>query len=92
MAELSRLAIAAQVCDDRSLQLRIPGGSGAGPVTIEVTDVDAGPPKPIRTFGDLLDSGLFGLWADRDDIGDSVEYARRLREEAWTRASDPAAR
>ena len=32
------------------------------------------------TIGDLLRSG-FGIWADRDDIGDGVEYAHRLREE-----------
>jgi hypothetical protein len=25
------------------------------------------------------------MWADRDDIGDSVEFARKLRERAWTR-------
>jgi hypothetical protein len=34
------------------------------------------------TARDLLESGLVGLWADRDDMGDSVEYARQLRREA----------
>jgi hypothetical protein len=33
----------------------------------------------------LLDSGLVGLWADRDDIDGSDDYARRLREQAQTR-------
>jgi len=36
------------------------------------------PTKPVMTLGDLLDSGLVGMWADRDDIGDSTEFARTL--------------
>jgi hypothetical protein len=31
---------------------------------------------------DLLESRVVGLWADRDDISNSLEYARRLRREA----------
>ena len=34
------------------------------------------------TARDLLQSGLVGLWADREDIGDSLEFARRLRRQA----------
>ncbi len=30
----------------------------------------------------------FGIWKDRTDIGDGVEYQRRLRAE-WTRPWDP---
>lgn len=40
---------------------------------------------PHFKLADLLDSELVGLWADRDDIGDSVEFARQLREQAETR-------
>jgi len=29
--------------------------------------------------------GVYGAWADREDIGDSVEYARSLRERAQQR-------
>jgi hypothetical protein len=32
----------------------------------------------------MAKSELVGLWADRDDIGDSREFARRLRREAET--------
>lgn len=32
--------------------------------------------------------GLIGIWADRDDIGDSAEYARALRRQAETRNWD----
>jgi hypothetical protein len=32
--------------------------------------------------------GLIGIWADRQDIGDSLEYARELRHQAETRSRD----
>lgn len=37
------------------------------------------------TAADILNSGLVGLWADRDDIGDISEFARKLREKAQRR-------
>ena len=37
------------------------------------------------TARELLDSGLVGIWADRDEISDSSEFARSLREKAETR-------
>ncbi len=37
------------------------------------------------TVGQLRQSDLIGLWKDRDDIEDSVAYARQLREEAQQR-------
>jgi hypothetical protein len=30
-------------------------------------------------------SKLFGLWADRTDVGDSLDYARKLRAQAERR-------
>ncbi len=41
---------------------------------------------PIRTAADLLRSDLVGLWADRDDLGDGREFARRIRRQAEDRA------
>jgi hypothetical protein len=38
----------------------------------------------------LLQSDIVGLWAERDDIGDSREYARRLRQEAECRRKSPS--
>lgn len=40
--------------------------------------------KPM-TGQELLNSGLVGMWAKRKDIGDSVEYARKLRAQAQVR-------
>jgi hypothetical protein len=49
----------------------------------------AGKPKTGRELLAALEaSGVIGVWADRRDIGDSVEFARQLRERAWTRPHD----
>lgn len=40
---------------------------------------------PGLTAGQLLASDLLGMWQDRTDIGDSVTYARQLREQAQRR-------
>lgn len=39
-------------------------------------------PAKVMTAADLLQSSLVGIWADRDDIGDSVAFARKLRHQA----------
>jgi hypothetical protein len=41
--------------------------------------------KPRLTARQLLESGLIGLWQDRQDISDSAAYARQLREKAQQR-------
>ena len=47
------------------------------------------PQKTVRrsrlTVRQLRQSGLIGLWKDRDDIEDSAVYARQLREQAQQR-------
>jgi hypothetical protein len=53
------------------------------PLTIHV---DARVPVEKSITGrELAKSGFVGLWKNRTDIGDSVEYARRLRQRAETR-------
>jgi hypothetical protein len=37
---------------------------------------------------ELTANGMIGAWKDRTDIGDSVEFARKLRERVWTRTHD----
>jgi len=37
------------------------------------------------TVRQLRQSGIIGLWRDRDDIEDSTAYARQLREQAQQR-------
>jgi len=38
--------------------------------------------KPIRTAQDLIESGLAGIWSDREDIHNSQDFANRVRKEA----------
>ncbi len=59
-----------------------------------VSSPPAPPPRPISTAGDLLSSGIAGMWADREDMKDSQAFARRLRQDAETRrgSNDHAAR
>ena len=40
--------------------------------------------KPL-TGKDLLNSRLVGIWAKRKDIGDSITFARKLRNQAQSR-------
>ncbi|HBI45733.1 MAG TPA: hypothetical protein DDY78_23200 [Planctomycetales bacterium] len=47
--------------------------------------------RAIYTGADMLQSGIVGLWADRDDIGDTREFARRLRRQAENRHEAPDA-
>ena len=42
-------------------------------------------PAPKGTAEEFARSPLFGLWADREDIGDSVEFAGKLRKQAERR-------
>ena len=44
--------------------------------------------RPHLTARQLLQSGLVGLWEDRDDIENSSAYARRLREQAQNRQGE----
>jgi len=42
-------------------------------------------PRSRLTVRQIRESGLIGLWKDRNDIEDSTTYARQLREEAQKR-------
>ena len=57
----------------------------------EETDATRENPR-IGTAGELLkvleEEGIIGMWKDRDDIGDSAEFARTLRERATKRSHD----
>jgi hypothetical protein len=37
---------------------------------------------------ELTANGMIGAWEDRDDIGDSVDFAQKLRERIWTRTHE----
>jgi hypothetical protein len=75
-------------------------GEALMPVYPEINDVtisesgrkpDAKPATGKALLQALRELGLIGLWADRDDIGETVEYARKLREAASKRVNDVGA-
>jgi hypothetical protein len=65
------------------LVIALPEDVPEGPAEIVVAV--SSPASKSSTFGELLDSEFFGMWRDREDIGDSVEFARDLRSVGWRR-------
>jgi len=61
---------------------KVPPGRAEITLTVTPPEDDEGP-----TLGDLRDSEFFGMWANRTDITDSVDFARQLRRRAWDRQS-----
>jgi hypothetical protein len=73
---------------DRQLQISVPEDVPPGPAGIVVVIVPETVSGNRLTAGELLRSPLFGLWKDRTAIGDSVEYARKLRAKAEQRHAE----
>jgi hypothetical protein len=80
---MSRIVMKANVGNDGVLHLNLPLGSERANAEVQVT-VETFEKRPM-TADALLKSGLIGLWADREDIQDSREFARALRERAQSR-------
>lgn len=56
-----------------------------------IVDEENGIVSPVEplTMGEMLESGLFGFWADRrDEIGDAVTWLKKMREEEEKRSDD----
>jgi len=73
---------------DRQLHIPVPEDVPSGPAEVVVVIVPETVPEKGMTAGDLLRSPLFGIWKDRSDLGDSVEYARELRAKAEQRSRE----
>lgn len=71
----------------RELRITLPPDVPMGPAEIVVVvsspDVTSG-----RTLGDFANSEFFGMWRDRSDITDSVQFARGLHPGAPTTGPD----
>jgi hypothetical protein len=68
-----------------SLRSRALKAGSTAEVIVLVEEESQEPVKKTMTGKDLLNSGLVGLWADRTDIGDSLEFAQALRRKAEQR-------
>lgn len=77
---LRTLRLFVEILPQREIHIKVPEDVPTGPaeVVVVIASPEA-PSKPMGTAGDLLQSPLFGLWADRDDIEDPISYARHLR-------------
>jgi hypothetical protein len=73
---------------DRQLHISVPEDVPPGPAEIVLVIVPETTPRKGLTAGDLLRSPLFGIWKERTDLGDSVEYARKLRAKAEQRSHE----
>lgn len=56
-------------------------------VLVFVTDENDGLPAKGITGAEIMESGMFGLWADREDITDSAEFVEQLRRKAEQRVN-----
>jgi len=67
------------------VQITLPPNVPTGEVEMVVVVVPKADKK--HSGKDLLESEIFGMWADRVDINDSAELAKELREKAWKRSA-----
>lgn len=79
-----KIEISADVPADREMTIHLPDDVPVGPADIVVL-VDSKSENGHSTLGDLANSEFFGMWRDREDIGDSAVFAEKLRREAWSR-------
>lgn len=71
--------------DGELLLTELPCKKGQRVEVIVLAEPPVSPQLPRLTAKQLLESGVVGLWQDREDITDSASYARQLREEAQRR-------
>lgn len=83
---LKTISLTADVPFDRQVQITLPDDVPPGPAEIVLVVVPHAQTR-APTLGDLLHSEFFGMWRDRDDIQDSIDFARKLRVAAWSRAA-----
>ncbi len=77
------ISLTTRVPSNRQVNIVLPSDVPEGPAQIEIRVTSS--EEKLPTLGDFLNSEFFGMWRDRTDIGDSVEFARKLREKAWSR-------
>ncbi|MDA1277198.1 MAG: hypothetical protein O2960_24570 [Verrucomicrobia bacterium] len=72
------IQLTTEVPDNRQIEIALPKKIPVGPAQLTVS-IQTLPESAPANLGDILDAGLFGLWRDRIDIADNLEFARRLR-------------
>ena len=77
------ISMQVDVPPDRRLFIPVPQEIPVGPVRVIIIRLDE--KAPTGTAAEMVNSSLFGLWAGRDDIDDSLVYAQQLRARAERR-------
>ena len=80
------VSLNAEIPPSREIRITLPADVPTGPAEI-VLVVSSPASQGGSTVADLEQSEFFGMWADRTDIGDSVEFARHLRSDGWKRSA-----
>lgn len=82
------LSLHTDIESDRLLQIPLPDDVPIGPAEVVVVIASSQPAQISQraTAADMAISSLFGLWANRTDLGDSLSYARKLRSQAERRS------
>ena len=75
-----------EVPDNRQIKIVLPGEIPVGPAQLTIS-IQTPIESALSKLEDLLENGFFGLWHDRTDIADNLEFARRLRNDSWRRGS-----
>jgi len=75
-----------EITADHELRITLPDDVPVGPADVVLVVVPK-QPGAASTLGELANSEFFGIWRDREDITDSRDFARRLREEGWRRSA-----
>jgi hypothetical protein len=82
---MGKIILEGEIIADGRLEVKLPPDLPPGKVEVEIREPQTEDTE-IKgvTLGELLDSGLAGIWADRTDIPDTLEFARLLRMSAWS--------
>ncbi len=78
---MSSIILHGVITEKGELQIEFPSDLPPGPVEVEIRL----PEVQGLTSEEILASDFVGMWEDRTDIGDSVEYAQELRRRASRR-------
>ncbi len=78
------VAFNTEIPANRELRITLPADVPTGAAAIVIMVSPSGHSN-AATFNDLLNSEFFGMWRDRTDIDDSLEFSRKLRSEGWKR-------
>jgi hypothetical protein len=81
---IKTVTLNADIPASRELHITLPADVPTGSAAIVIM-VSPSPSSTSATFSDLLNSEFLGMWRDRADIKDSLEFARKLRSEGWDR-------